>query len=85
MREAAILGAARTYYDLMGAPEREQIGRITDRLERDPNPDDRAIFGVPGAPTLRLYDDGTWRLLCDVPDAAMVAILSIDHALDLPE
>ena len=84
MREAAILGAARIYYDLMSAPERGQIDRIIDRLERDPNPDDRAIFGVPDAPTLRLYD-GTWRLLCDVPDAATVAILSIAHALDLPE
>jgi hypothetical protein len=85
MREAAILGTARISYDLTGAPERAQIDRIIDRLERDPNPDGSAIFGVPGAPALRLYDDGTWRLLCDVPDAATIALLSIAHALDLPE
>ena len=85
MREVALRGAARAYYALMSGAERAAIDQATRLLEQNAQPDGLITFEVPGLPSLRVYDDGTWQMVYVVPDEATVVIRSIAHALDLPE
>ncbi len=82
MREAALRGQARAYYELMSPAERAAIAQRSARLERDPSPDGRTTFAHPDAPGLLVYD-GTWQMIYTVPDDATVIIRSIGQALDL--
>ncbi len=83
MREAALRGQARAYYELMSPAERAAIAQRSARLERDHSPDGRTTFAHPDASVLLVYDDGTWQMIYTVPDDASVIIRSIAHALDL--
>ena len=84
MREAVLRPPARDYRNLMSDTEYAQTERILDRLERDPSVDGLTTFAVPDLPGQFVFDDGTWRMVCSIPDEATVVIRAIAHTLDLP-
>jgi ABC-type hemin transport system ATPase subunit len=83
VREAALRGSARTYYDLMSPGERQQIDDARRLIEHHPEPDGITTLAIPDSPHLYLYDDGIWQIIYALPDEATVIVLSIAHALDL--
>jgi hypothetical protein len=85
VREPILLGDARAYYDLMSAGERAQVDECLLRLERDPAPDGRTTFAVPGMPDMYVFDNGAWWMVYRVSDAANPTVLVLKHALDLPD
>jgi hypothetical protein len=85
MRERALRGDARTYYELMSPTERDQLDRALDRIEQDPRPDNVLIFDDPGLSGVRLFDNGIWRVGFTVPDDATIVVFAVKHALDLPD
>ena len=83
MREAALSGQARAYYELMSASERAEVRERITQLQRDPSPDGVTTFALPGIPGFFLYNDGEWRLAYAFPDEATLIIRSMSHVLDL--
>ena len=62
MREAALFGQARAYYELMSDAERAALRERVAQLERDPSPDGVTTFGLPGIPGFFIYNDDVWRV-----------------------
>jgi hypothetical protein len=78
MREAILRGDARRTFDGLTPEDRDDVLAIMRRLETDPTVDNRSTFELPRPPLiLRLYDNGIWQLVYQVPDEATVAIFGI--------
>lgn len=78
MREAILRDNARRTFDALTSEERDDVLAIMFRLEIDAAVDNRTTFELPRPPLiLRLFNNGIWQLVYQVPDEATVAIYSI--------
>jgi hypothetical protein len=84
VREVILLGnAARVRASLMDW-EREELDSLLAQIEEDPAVDNRLKFDLPRYPLiLKVFDNGVWQIVYDLPDEATVAVYSIARSADL--
>jgi hypothetical protein len=83
VREAILLGNAPRVRASLPAKERDELDALIASIEEDPSVDNRLKFDLPRYPLiLKVFDNGVWQIVYDLPDEASVAIYSIARAID---